>query len=125
LKTMGMSLESAVGRRIKLWGKERTIIGVVKDFNFKPVQETIGPMFLNRNTWGGYAVVRTLPGETENAIKALEKICKEINPSYPFTYSFMDQDIANLYKAEQRLGNLFNVFAALAIVISCLGLYGL
>lgn len=125
LKTMDMPLESAVGTRITLWGQERTIIGVVKDFNFKPVQETIGPMFLYRNTWGGYAMVRTLPGETESTIQALEKICKEINPSYPFNYSFLDQDIANLYKAEQRLGGLFNIFAVLAIVISCLGLYGL
>ncbi|MBA4054800.1 MAG: ABC transporter permease, partial [Marivirga sp.] len=125
LKTMGMSLESAVGTKITVWQRERTIIGVVKDFNFKPVQETIGPMFLNRNSWGGYAMVRTLPGETENTIKALEQICKEMNPSYPVNYSFLDQDIANLYKAEQRLGDLFNVFAVLAIVISCLGLYGL
>lgn len=125
LKTMNMPLASAVGTRIKVWDRERTIIGVVKDFNFKGVQETIGPMFLDRNAWGGFAMVRTLPGETENTIKALEKICKEMNPSYPFAYSFLDQDIANLYKAEQRLGNLFNVFAVLAIVISCLGLYGL
>jgi putative ABC transport system permease protein len=125
LKTMDMSIESAVGTKVTVWGQERTIIGVVKDFNFKPVQETIGPMFLYRNTWGGFAVVRTLRGETENTIKALEQICKEINPSFPFNYSFLDQDIANLYKAEQRLGSLFNVFAVLAIVISCLGLYGL
>ncbi|MEX1240636.1 MAG: ABC transporter permease [Cyclobacteriaceae bacterium] len=125
LKTMNMSLESAVGTKITVWGRERTIIGVVKDFNFRPVQEAIGPMFLNRNTWGGYAIVRTLPDETENTIKALEQICKEMNPSYPFEYSFVDQDIANMYKAEQRLGSLFNVFAVLAIVISCLGLYGL
>lgn len=125
LKTMGMSLESAVGTKITLWSREVTIIGIVKDFNFKPIQEAIGPMFLNRNSWGGYAMVRTLPGETENTIKALEQICKEINPSYPFNYSFLDQDIANMYKAEQRLGSLFNIFAVLAIVISCLGLYGL
>lgn len=125
LKTMDMKLETAVGTKITVWQRERTIIGVVKDFNYKPVQEAIGPMFLQRNTWGGYAVVRTLPGETENTIKALEQICKEINPSYPFNYSFLDQDIDNLYKAEQRLGSLFNVFAVLAIVISCLGLYGL
>jgi ABC-type antimicrobial peptide transport system permease subunit len=125
LKTMDMTLESAVGTKITVYGRERTIIGVVKDFNFKPVQETIGPMFLDRNTWGGYAMIRTLPGETQNTIKALEEICKTINPSYPFSYSFLDQDIANLYTAEQRLGSLFNVFAVLAIVISCLGLYGL
>ena len=70
-------------------------------------------------------MVRTLPGETANTIKELEKICKEINPGYPFNYSFLDQDLANMYEAEQRLGSLFNVFALLAIVISCLGLYGL
>ena len=125
LETMSMTLESAVGTKIKIWGTERTIIGVVKDFNFKPVQETIGPMFLNRNTWGGYAMIRTLPGETENTVEALEKICKEINPNYPFNYSFLDQDIDNMYKSEQRLGSLFNIFAVLAVVISCLGLYGL
>ncbi|HEY5746005.1 MAG TPA: ABC transporter permease [Chryseolinea sp.] len=125
LKTMDMPLASALGTRITIWNKERTIIGIVKDFNFKPVQEAIGPMFLTPNTWGGYAMVRTLPGETENTIAALEQLCKEINPSYPFNYSFLDQDIAKQYTAEQRLGSLFNVFAVLAIVISCLGLYGL
>jgi ABC-type antimicrobial peptide transport system permease subunit len=82
-------------------------------------------MFLDRNTWGGNAIIRTLPGETENTIKALEQISKTLNPVYPFYYSFLDQDIANLYKSEERLGKLFNVFALLAIVISCLGLYGL
>jgi putative ABC transport system permease protein len=125
LETMGMSLESAVGTKITVWGRERTIIGVVKDFNFKPVQEPIGPMFLNRDTWGGYAVIRTLPGETENTIKVIEQIWKDMNPSYPFEYHFLDETIDNMYKAEQRLSNLFNVFAVLAIVISCLGLYGL
>ena len=125
LKTMGMQLESAVGTKIKVYGHEATIIGVVKDFNFKPVQEAIGPMFLTRNTWGGNAMVRTQPGQTENTIAALEQMCKEINPSYPFNFGFLDQDIANLYSAEQRLGSLFNVFAVLAVVISCLGLYGL
>lgn len=125
LKTMGMHLESAVGTKIKIWGTERTIIGVVKDFNFRPVQEAIGPMFLDRNTWGGFAMVRTSPGETEKTIQALERICKEMNPSYPFEYHFLDQSIDNMYKAEQRMGSLFNIFAVLAIVISCLGLYGL
>jgi predicted permease len=125
LKTMNMKLESAVGSRINIWGTERTIIGVVKNFNFKPVQEAIGPMFLQRNTWGGNAIVRTLPGQIPKTIEALEEICKELNPSYPFEFNFVDQDIANMYTAEQRLGKLFNVFAVLAIVISCLGLYGL
>src|SRR5690606_4835093 len=55
----------------------------------------------------------------------LEAMCKEMNPAYPFNYNFLDQDIAALYQTEQRLGSLVNIFAVLAIVISCLGLYGL
>lgn len=125
LETMDIKRESAVGTRITRSNHERIIIGVVKDFNFKPVQEAIGPMLLERNTSGGYAIIRTLPNETENAIKALEQICHEINPNYPFEFSFLDQDIANLYIAEKRLGKLFTVFAVLALAISCLGLYGL
>jgi hypothetical protein len=125
LKTMGMAVESAVGTKIKVYGREVTIIGIVKDFNFKPVQEPIWPMFLTRNSWGGTAMIRTLPGETENTIAAIEQIWKELNPNYPFSFGFLDQDIDKLYAAEQRLGSLFNVFAILAIVISCLGLYGL
>ena len=77
LKTMGMTLENAVGTRINIWGRDRIIIGVVKDFNFKPVQESIGPMFMQRNTWGGYAIVRTLPGETPNTIKAWRTSAKK------------------------------------------------
>lgn len=125
LKTMGMDVETAVGKSVTLWGKKGVIIGVVKDFNFKPAQQPIEPMLLRMNTSGGFAVVRTQPGQTEATISALEAICKELNPRYPFQYNFLDQDLANLYKAEQRLGSLFNVFAALAIFISCLGLYGL
>jgi ABC-type antimicrobial peptide transport system permease subunit len=77
------------------------------------------------NWWGGTVVVRTQPGQTEASIHGLEQIWKELNPAYPFAYDFVDQSLATLYKAEQRLGTLFNVFSGLAIFISCLGLYGL
>jgi predicted permease len=125
LKIIGLSPADAIGKPLKLWDREGTIIGVVKDFNFRPIQQPIEPLLLRLNTWGGNAVVRTKPGETESTIRELEKICKELNPGYPFSYNFLDQDLANLYKSEQRLGSLFNVFSALAIFISCLGLYGL
>lgn len=125
LKTMGMSLDSAVGQPLMMWGKKGTIIGVVKDFNYKPIKQAIEPMILRLNTWGGYAIVRTRPGETARTIQILEAICKELNPGYPFNYNFVDEELAKLYRSEQRLGSLFNVFAALAIIISCLGLYGL
>jgi ABC-type antimicrobial peptide transport system permease subunit len=70
-------------------------------------------------------LLRTQPGKTEATIRALEKINKQLNPSFPFSYGFVDQDINNLYKGEQQMGSLFNVFAIIAIFISCMGLYGL
>ena len=74
---------------------------------------------------GGIAVVKTQPGKTEATIKALRNISAGLNPAYPFSYGFLDQDLASLYKGEQQMGSLFNVFAILAIFISCMGLYGL
>jgi putative ABC transport system permease protein len=98
---------------------------VLKDFNYKPIQNPIEPMIIGLNRWGGIAVVRTQPGKTEATIKALEKISADLNPAYPFSYGFLDQDLANLYQGEERMGQLFNLFAILAIFISCMGLYGL
>jgi predicted permease len=125
VQVMGMKVSDAVGKPLSLWGTKGTIIGVVKDFNFKPIQTAIEPMIIGLNRWGGIVVVRTQPSKTEATIKALAKISADLNPAYPFTYGFFDQDLANLYKGEQRMGGLFNVFAILAIFISCMGLYGL
>ncbi len=125
VKVMGMTAENAVGKPLSMNDNKGTIIGVVKDFNFKPIMQPIEPMILSLNTYGGIVVVRTKPGGTEAAIKDLQKISAAINPANPFSYGFLDEDIANLYQGEQRMGSLFNVFAILAIFISCLGLYGL
>lgn len=100
------------------------IVGVVKDFNFKTLQHKIDPMIL-RFQPGHLAIVRTQPGQAEATIKAMEKINTKLNPSYPFSYGFVDQEIDKAYKGEQQMGSLFNVFAILAIFISCMGLYGL
>ncbi|MEP6613612.1 MAG: ABC transporter permease [Mucilaginibacter sp.] len=122
---MGLNASTAVGKPITLWGNKGTIVGVVKDFNFKPVQQAIEPLVMPFNKIGGFAVIRTLPGKTNTTIQALAKISRQLNPAYPFKFDFLDQDLANLYKGEQQMGNIFNLFAALGIFISCLGLYGL
>jgi ABC-type antimicrobial peptide transport system permease subunit len=125
VSVMGFTPESAVGKPLSMWNEKGTIVGVVKDFNFKPVQQPIEPMIMKLNRWGGVVVVRTPPGKTAASIDALQKICVAINPTFPFSYDFLDQNIANLYQGEQRMGSLFNIFAVLAIIISSLGLYGL
>jgi len=124
-RIMGMKPDEAVGKSLTMWERKGTIIGVVKDFNYKPVQRPIEPLIMLLNRWGGNVVVRTAPGQTQATIKALENISTRLNPSFLFSYNFLDQDIDNMYKGEQQLGNLFNIFAVLAIFISCLGLYGL
>jgi putative ABC transport system permease protein len=73
----------------------------------------------------GMAMIRTQGGKTKEALAGLEKICKELNPKFPFTYQFSDEEYAKLYKNEQVIGQLANYFAFLAIFISCLGLLGL
>ncbi|PSR55079.1 ABC transporter permease [Adhaeribacter arboris] len=125
LRVMGMDRTTAIGKPLTYQETKGTIIGVVQDFNFKPMQRAIEPLVLRFNQGGGKVVIRTTPSNTQATIKALEKIDQALNPSYPFTYNFLDQDIANLYRTEQRMGTFFNVFAVWAILISCLGLYGL
>ena len=125
VRVMGFTMNNAVGKQLG-WGDQKgTIIGVVKDFNFKPIHQTIEPLILRLNDYGGNIVVRAQAKSAEATIHALEKITKGLNPAYPFSYNFLDQDLANLYKGEEQMGNIFKLFAFLAIFISGLGLYGL
>ena len=125
VKLMGMTVENASGKWLDWGGKRGMIIGVVKDFNFKPLQYAIEPLVLRKNRWGSVVVVRTQLNNTESAIKEMEAINMRLNPAYPFVFSFIDLDLASLYRGEQQMGRIFNLFAIPAIFISCLGLYGL
>lgn len=125
MRLMGLNAGNAVGKSLAFGSQKGMIIGVVKDFNFKPLQYSIEPLILRLDRWGGIVVVRTAPGNTEATIKALDKVYTGLNPAYPFTYNFFDKDLDNLYRGEQKMGSIFNLFAILAIFISCLGLYGL
>lgn len=125
MRLMGLNAGNAVGKPLKFGNVKGQIIGVVKDFNYKALQYSIEPLVLRLNRWGGIIVVRTPAGSTEAAIKQLEKVYTSLNPAYPFTYNFIDKDLDNLYHGEQKMGRIFNLFATLAIFISCLGLYGL
>jgi putative ABC transport system permease protein len=125
LVEMGLKPDNAIGKRLDFSGQKGNIIGVVQDFNFKPIQQAIEPLVLRFNRYGGYIMLRTQPKTTEATIKALEQISRQLNPAYPFKYDFLDQDLARMYRGEQKMGSIFNLFAGLAIFISCLGLYGL
>ncbi|HYC27255.1 MAG TPA: ABC transporter permease, partial [Chitinophagaceae bacterium] len=122
-----MNMKDAVGQGLTFWGRKGTIIGVVKDFHFNSLHVPIQPLILHYGEgepWG-LILVRTRPGQTKPAIASLEKICHQLNPGFPFTYKFTDQEYSKLYKSEQVVGKLSTCFAFLAIFISCLGLLGL
>lgn len=122
---MGMDINNVVGKRLNFRGREGTIIGVIKDFNFKPLQYAIEPMVVQHRKRGAFTVIRTAPKSTESTIAALKTIYGDLNPTYPMAYNFVDASLDAQYKGEQQMGSIFNVFALLAIFISCLGLYGL
>lgn len=125
LKVMHMKVEEAIGKPITFWDKTAPIIGVVKDFNFKPVQQPIEPLIMQSNFSGGYIVMRTTPANMHKVITSLQKSFHNVYGDYPFSYGFVNDDLSKLYITEQRMEKLFNIFSILSIVISCLGLFGL
>lgn len=102
---------------------EHTIIGIVKDINFQSLKHSIKPMAFSL---GGNAnlLVRIAPGETQDKIQRIEGIWQKYTEA-PFEYGFLDDQYAALYKDEQKLGQIAFVFSSLAVVIACLGLFGL
>ena len=105
--------------------KEYHIVGVVKDFNFSSLRDVISPVVLVLAHNTGALSVRV---DTKNLPALLSQIkdkWKELSPNVQMNYSFMDQDFDATYRAEQRVGTIFIVFTSLAIIIACLGLFGL
>ncbi len=124
-----MGFDSPVGKQFSLseeMNRPGTIIGVLKDFHFKPLSKEIEPMviFLGQRE-RFYLYARVKPGNISATVSQLEKTWKNIVPGAEFRYGFFDEAIAELYTNEKRVGNLFEYFTVLAIFISCLGLFGL
>jgi ABC-type antimicrobial peptide transport system permease subunit len=116
-----------IGMPLTMWGRKGTIVGVVKDFHFSSMHEGIRPLILHFEGIRGmkWAVVRAKAGSTTDVLAGLERICHELNPRFPFTYRFSDEEYKKLYTSEMIVEKLSNAFAGMAIFISCLGLLGL
>ncbi|SRR5579871_584537 len=119
-------LANPVGHKFKMHGIDGTIIGVAKDFHFTSMREKIQPAIFYYRPAGYYKIyLKTTGADAPRAIAAAETEWKKYNAGFDFNYSFLDDEYNNLYKSETRTGLLYNVFAAIAIFISCLGLFGL
>ncbi|MBX2933825.1 MAG: ABC transporter permease [Ferruginibacter sp.] len=101
------------------------IIGVVKDFNFESLRRKLGPLCMHLGNSNGLASFKVSTTNTKNLIAQIEKKWKQLAPGMPFSYRFMNESFNEMYRSEQRVGNLAVVFAILAILIACLGLFGL
>jgi putative ABC transport system permease protein len=120
-----MEIEEPVGKTVKLWGEEKQIVGVVRDFNFESLYEDIQPCFLQVIPELPNAIVKIKGGTERASLQQLEKLYHKFSPGLPFEYKFLDTQYQALYAAEQRVSILSRYFAGIAILISSLGLFGL
>jgi ABC-type antimicrobial peptide transport system permease subunit len=121
-----MGMRDPVGKNLKLWGKTYAIIGLLKDFHYNSVYSPVEPLIIQLAAQANYIFVRTeknvpLPA----SLASVEDVFRKFNPAFPFEYHFFDDELNKSFKSEQQLGRLAAWFAGLAVMISCLGLFGL
>lgn len=129
VKKLGVTDPNAVlNKEIDLWNGriKGLVVGVIKDFNAASFKDHIPPVFIS-NEQGRYntASIKVAGADMRAVVGGIEKIWNEAFPEFVFEYQFMDEKIASFYKQENMLYNLYACFAAIAIFLSCLGLYGL
>jgi putative ABC transport system permease protein len=120
-----MGIKDPVGKSFAVWGGKYHIIGVAKDFHFESLYQKVKPCFIRWNRAGDNILVKISGGKERAAIAKLNDVYKKYNPGMSFDYSFMDKDYEAMYISEERESILFRWFATLALIISCLGLFGL
>ena len=117
----------AVGKKFDQWGRKGTIIGVVKDFNFRSLHQAVEPLTLRYGYPGDLnrIAVSIKGNDMQATLTRLRKTWDRVAPQRPFMYHFLDESFSAQYEADQHFGQLFTFFSYLAIFIACLGLFGL
>jgi ABC-type antimicrobial peptide transport system permease subunit len=121
-----MGVKDPVGKTFGLWGNKYEIVGIAKNFHFKSLHEAVKPFFL-RVTPNDFnkVLVKIEAGKETETIGRIKNFYRSFNPGFAFNYNFLDSEYQALYSAEQKVATLSQYFAGLAILISCLGLFGL
>jgi putative ABC transport system permease protein len=126
-----MGLQYPIGKIVQQWGQTKRIVGIVRDFHFQSLYESIKPCFLILNpatSTGDFTdniAIKIKAGKEKEAIAGVQQYYRQYNPGFPFEFKFLDHDYQVLYESESRVGVLSRWFAGIAILISCLGLFGL
>jgi putative ABC transport system permease protein len=120
-----MGLKDPVGKRITFWGREKLIVGVAADFNFESLYQKVTPCFFQQYPVMPNVVARINNVNQKETIARMEELYSKFNKGLSFDYRFLDDSYQALYVSENRVAALSKYFAGLAIIISCLGLFGL
>jgi len=129
VRDMGWTIDNAVGQPLKGYMESKTpvVIGVVKDFHYRPFKEKLMPqMFHQFNDYAPYRFfVRIKPGNPAPALAAMQKAWSSVVPDLPFNYNFLDESLDNFYKAERKWSKIIGWAGSISIFLACLGLFGL
>jgi len=122
-----LGFDDPIGKKIRLWDEyDLEIVGVVKDFHFQSLHEEMNPLFFRlAPDETGTIMARLKRGEEQLALNNLQTLYEDFNPGFSFDYQFLDEEYARMYEAEVRVSTLSKYFAGFAVLISCLGLFGL
>lgn len=132
VKALGYTVANAVGRKIHYdfgqFRDARNIVGVVRDFNFESLHNPIRPYGFTTNTFGNqytYVIISAATNNYTDLLQTIGQVWKKLFPTFPFEYSFLDQDFQRNYEKEQHAFGIISYFTTVAIFIACLGLFGL
>jgi putative ABC transport system permease protein len=120
-----MGIQDPLGRIVRDGQREKQIIGVVKDFQYGSLHHQISPVFFRYSSRGSDVMLKIQSGSEKNTIEQLRKVYEKFHSGYPFEFTFLDTDYQRLYESENKVAVLSKYFAVIAIIISCLGLFGL
>jgi len=123
VKAIGMT--DPIGKPFEFLETQGTVIGVVKDFHFKDLHVEIEPLIFQYQGDPKLMYIRLVEGTVQQTVAEIEKIINNYNPETTFNYSFLDDSFKRIYRSDIRTGKLFNIFAIIAVLVSCLGLFGL
>ena len=121
-----LNWKNPVGKQLEIYEETKgKVIGVIKDFNFASLRESVQPLAIMLRNNPQFLSVKLKPGTTQASLDHISKTWKQFEPKYPFDYFFMDEKMNQYYQSDIRLLNVLSIFSGLAICIACMGLFGL
>ncbi len=121
-----IGIEPLIGEILTVWDYKVKVVGIVEDYNFKPIYNNVEPIALHIDPGNfSYIFIKVISKNINNTVKFIENLHNRFNSAYPFEYNFLDDDYNSLYWGEKQRKKIFSYFAFFSILISCLGLFGL